>query len=359
MMTPLPQRQSLVSQALAILKEQIRSGTWDNWFPGEWDLCAQLKISRRTLRAALGQLEREGLLRAGKGRRRRVAVSSRRIRLGPSNNRVTLLTPEPLSILPPLSMFWIDELREHLHAAGCQLEVHFQRDPQAHPPIGTLEQLVKRTRASVWVLASYTAPVQQWFSRKGLPCLVVGSRHEGVALPSVDIGYRALSRHAAGLLLARGHTRLALLNPESGLAGDLESERGFLEAGEHFQRGGGEFLIGHHDGTRESVCKRLDALLQLRASPTGFLVSGANYALMTLCFLLGKGLRLPRDVALISRNEELFLNYALPSIAHYSANPTLLARKVSRIVMQLVRGGVSEPRDYRLMPEFVPGETLG
>ena len=357
-MTRLPQKQSLLAQTYAVLKEEIQAGAWARWLPGEWDLCEQLKVSRRTLRGALAQLEHEGLIKGGRGRRRQIRRAGKTVFTPPASNTVILLTSEQLALRPSFSMFLLDDLRQHLSAAGYRLEVHFHAANQARRPGPALEQLVKRAEPAGWLLSSMTAPTQRWFSQRGLPCVIIGSRHEGVALPSVDIDFRALCRHAAGLLLGKGHARLALLNPRSGLAGDIESERGFKEAIERFHPGG-QAIIAQHDGTAKGLCDRLQMVLRTQAPGTGLLVSGSKYALMTLCFLLRRGLRLPQDAALISRDEDAFMQYAIPTIAHYSANPTVLARKVSRIFLQLVRFGVNEPRDYRVMPRFVPGDTLG
>jgi hypothetical protein len=38
---------------------------------------------------------------------------------------------------------------------------------------------------------------------------------------------------------------------------------------------------------------------------------------------------------------------------------TLLARKISRLVLQQVQGGAGQPRQGLVMPSFVPGESLG
>ena len=357
-MTQLPQRQSLVAQTFAILKEQIQSGTWDRWLPREWDLCEQLKISRRTLRGALAQLEHEGLVKAGRGRRREISTPKRKASRQPPSNSVILLNSQPVSDKSSFTILWMDDLREHLAAAGYHLEVHFHRDRPGRKPSAALEQLVRDTRPAAWLLGSQTAQVQQWFSQRGLPCVIIGSRHEGVSLPSVDIDFRALGRHAAGLLLAKGCTRLILVDTPSGLAGDLECERGFKEAAARFQHRG-EAIIGHHDGTVEGLSGRLKMFFQRRRPRTGLVVTGSNYVLMTLCFLLRQGLRVPEDVALISRDDDVFMQYTIPTIAHYSAGPTVLARKVSRVFLQLVRFGVSEQRDYRVMPRFVAGESLG
>lgn len=359
-MIQLPQKQSLLAQTVAVLRDQIQSGAWPRWLPGEWDLCEQLKVSRRTVRGALAQLEHEDVVtKGGRGRRREVSSGGRAVLPPASSKTVILLTPRPLSVRPWFSAVYMDELRGQLSAAGYHMEVHFCGDHPGSRPGPALEQLVSRLRAACWLLPSYTAPVQQWFSQRRLPCVIVGSRHQGVELPSVDVDFRALGRHAAGLLLAKGHQRVVFLTPQSGLAGDLECERGFSEAARQFEHGRGEATVDYHDDTAAGVRKRLEALLQRRPPRIGFLVTGSNYALMTVGFLLRQGLRVPQEAALISSDEDVFMQYAIPSIAHYSASPTLLARKVSRVTLQLVRGGASELRDYRVMPHFVPGETLG
>jgi DNA-binding LacI/PurR family transcriptional regulator len=357
-MTSLPQKQSLVAQTYAILKEQIHAGVWEHWMPSEWELSEQLKVSRRTVRAALAQLEHGGLLKGGQGRQREITDQGKRFVPAASSDTVILLSSDQPTLQPSFSLFVMDDLRTHLNAANYRLEVHFHQDNRSHLPGAALTQLVRRTRPAGWVLASQTAPVQRWFSQRGLPCVILGSRHEGVSLPSVDIDFRALSRHATGLLLAKGCQRVALLIAQSGLAGDLESERGFKEAVKRFQHGG-EAVIGHHDGTIRGVCERLRLLLQRRPARTGFIVSGANYLMMTLCFLQRQGIRVPEDVALVSQDDDVFMQHAIPSIARYAVSPRLVARKVSRVLLQLTRYGLNETRDYRLMPRFVPGESMG
>lgn len=356
---PLPRRQSLVAQTVAFIKDQIQTGAWQEHFPSERKLCELLGVSRVTLRAALALLQRERLLEKDSGRRRRVMKQQRQALLAGARKNVILLTPAALHQLPPFEMYWIDHLREQLGEAGYHLEVHYQQACYGPRAPHALEELAQAARPAGWVLYRSTAPMQQWMSDRALPCVITGSRHGGVALPSVDLDHRALCRHAAGLLLARGHTRLAFVNPKSGLAGDLESEEGFKEGATAGGAQRAQVVIGHHDGSRENLCLRLNELLVRSAPPTGFLVSGSRSALTTLCFLMHRGLKLPKDVALISRNHDSFLEEVVPSIARYSCDPTLMARKISRTVLQLVRGDAGEPRPYHIMPRFVPGQTLG
>jgi hypothetical protein len=74
---------------------------------------------------------------------------------------------------------------------------------------------------------------------------------------------------------------------------------------------------------------------------------------------MDKGRKLPQEAALISRNHDSFLEEVVPTMAHYSCDPTLFARKISRTVLRLVQGDVAQPMAVRVMPRFVPGETLG
>ena len=304
-------------------------------------------------------LEREGWVKRQHGRRWEVTGCKSNMLRTASANHFVLLTPQPLHVLTPFAIYWIDNLREHLSEAGYHLEVCHERACYAPRPNRALEELAQRARPVGWVLCGTTAPVQQWFSKRGMPCVIAGSRHEDVALPSVDRDLPAACRHAVGMFFARGHSRLVLLNPKTGLAGDLECETSFRKAAVRFQPNASEVLIEHHDGTRDGVCRRLDALLQREQPPTGILVSGPKYAIAALGWLLHRRLRLPQDAALISRDDDPFLEFVVPTVARYSTEPTLFARKVSRTVLRLAQGVTLLPQDYRVMPQFVSGQTFG
>ena len=354
-----PRRTSLVAQTVSLLRDELQSGRWRLWLPGEHELCGQLHVSRVTLRAALAQLQREGWLRASQGQRRKILAKRAGARTMAVNRRVVLLTAEPLQTLPVFAVFWIDSLREQLSDANFHLEVHVSRSVYGARSSHALKALTDTIHPAAWVLYRSTGEMQRWFSAKGLPAVITGSRHPGIELPSLDADYRATCRHAAGQLLAKGHRRLVLLNPETGTGGELESEQGFHEAVTQTAAADVQAAVVRHDGTVAGICARLDALFKKPAPPTALLVSRPVHVLTVVGHLLRRGIKVPQDVALISRDDDSFLEHVVPSVARYSSNPSAFAQKLAKIVLEVAAGGGLAAADHRIMPHFLRGESFG
>jgi DNA-binding LacI/PurR family transcriptional regulator len=357
-MKQLPLRLSVVAQIAAFLKEGIKSHEWDKWLPSERELCSQLQVARMTLRAALKLLQNQGWIRTSPGKRTRIVARPRRPR-PVVRDRVLFLAPEAMECLRPFTILCISELRELLAQAGYHLEFHPTGALSGRGSVQVLESLLEQLRPAGCVLANSTHKLQEWFSNHRFPCVIVGSGHPTVDLSSVDVAYRAVCRHAVGQFLARGHRRLTFLNLGVDAAGDLESEHGFNEAVTQARLPGVQVAIVRHDGTVPTICRKLDLMLRQQNPPTALLISRPGHVLTVMGHLLRRGLRVPQDIALISRDYDSFLAEMVPSVARYVASPGLMARQVSRIVVKMARDGWVKPRKSLIMPEFVEGETLG
>lgn len=355
-MNEIPIRTSLVAQTKAILRRQIAAGVWQESLPSEVRLCGELQVSRITVRGALAELVAEKIVSSGRGQRRRILKRPKGTRSAPPK-RVVLLAPVPLAAMGRFELYWIDEVREHLADAGFQLQVHKDVTCSSNKPGKGLEMLRQQLNPAGWVLLQCGRATQQWFSKLGQPAVIAGSRHAGVNLPFVDLDYRALCRHAAGRFLARGHRRLAFVSLNSGLAGDLESEQGFLEATQSATPPA-KVVVLRHDRSPEDVIRRVDALLNRPDAPTGYLVSKAYHALTVIGCLRRRGVRVPEDVSVISRDSESYLAHTVPPMTHYAADPELLARNISRLLLKMIASGMVFPRECQIMPQFVAGGTL-
>lgn len=353
----LPRRLSLVAQTAQCLREQLRAGEWPECLPGERELGQRLQVSRHTLRAALEQLQREGLVGVSTRQRRRVL---QRPALPPpegaSSRVIAALSQRPLLAMSHASMFLVDELRASLARAGFQLDIHVRPSCFAARPARALEALVERAPAAAWLIFGSHEPVQRWFVRHRLPSLTIGSSAPGIGLPSVDLHYRAACRHAGGVLRRKGHRRIAMVLPEGAHGGDADSAAGLQEAMAGL--GPEAMLTLHHNGTPAHLIRVLDRALEQPRPPTAFIVARAVHVLTVLTHLQRRGCRIPQDIAVISRDDEAFLQHTTPVVARYAANPAQFAARVSTAARQLAETGALPPRALRLMPQWLPGETV-
>lgn len=353
-MSPIPQRTSLSAQTCRLLRERLAAGEWQETLPGEKELCRRLHVSRITLRTALAQLEDEGLLRVSKGRRREItADSSKPAALPFAPARVTLLSPVAHAQLTSVKLLWIDELREQLAASSLPLDFVVSAAVGGARPGRILRELAARHADTVWVLLRSSAQVQRWFAAQRLPVVVAGSLHPGADLPSVDIDYFATCRHAAGRLTARGCQRLGLVLPHDMLAGDRESEAGFRDGA-----GGCPVTLIQHDGTPDGLCRTLDAAMRAPQAPGGLLVCHSTHAITTLSHLLHHGWQVPRQVRLISRDDDPFLAHVTPALTRYTFSPAAYASHVARAVRRFLDGSTAPLPPDLLLPEFCDGATL-
>lgn len=347
-------RPSLPSQATDVLRAELSHGTWTGTLPGERVLCERLGISRPTLRTALSALRNEGLLEIVHGKPTRITGLPRRSQLS-STRDVRLLSPVPLHEMPPFMVCWVDKLRERLSAAGHTMELMVQKKAFSGRPERTLSRLVASLPPATWILFLSHPAMQRWFAHQHVPCVLAGSVASGVSLPSVDLDYRAICRHAAGFLKSKGRKRLVLVLPDNDSPGDLESEAGFNEAladstGIHAE-------IIRHEESPGDIQKKVRAALSAGVRADAFIVARSAHALTVLTCLLREGVRIPDDVALISRDDDAFLAHTTPTVARYRSDPDTWAKQMDRIVGSLSEGSPSKPQTIRLMPDFVRGQS--
>lgn len=351
-----PRRVSLVSLTARSLRESMLAGHWQGHLPGERELCARLQVSRHTVRAALAELKREGLLDVADRQRRRIKLSKSVLKKAAPSRVIAIITPRPLLSMSAASLVMVDELRDQLSRAGFSLEIHVSTACFTKRPERALESLTTRAPAAAWLLFGSLEPVQNWFLRRRLPCLVLGSSLAGVELPSVDADYRATCRHAGAMLRRLRHKSIAFIRTEGDYGGELESEHGLHEA---LQGEGAPVLhILRHNGTMAHVQALLDKVMQGPNPPSACLVARPAHVLTVMMHLMRQGLRIPQDMAVIARDDDVFLQHTVPAVSRYAAGHAQFARAVSRAVRQIVETGSLPPKAIRLMPEFVRGESL-
>jgi len=347
--------QSLTAQVAAVLRTEVRSGTWVQILPSERQLVERLAVSRKTIRKALGMLRSEGLIRTDR-RRASSLITRPPVRTSPIH-KVALLFPDSLDEARPFTVLWLNRLTALLNESGLQLEVFTGRRYFGTSAGNALKRLVELHPDRCWILARTHRAMQEWFVANRIPALVAGTSHAGIDLPSVDVDHRGLCRHAAIALLREGHSRLALFLDKAGRAGDDDSEQGFREGiatNSHAE----EPFIRRPDGSPASVIRELNHLQQLAAPPTAYLLASSFSYLTVLSALAAQGLRVPRDISLISRDEEPFLSHLQPNPARYATSPAKYATAIYQAIKRVLEHNTA-PFQLRITANFIKGGSVG
>jgi DNA-binding LacI/PurR family transcriptional regulator len=170
------------------------------------------------------------------------------------------------------------------------------------------------------------------------------------------VDYRAACRHAGGVLWRKGHRSVALVLQQDAYGGDEASEEGLREALSHLA--GTQLEVLRHDGTSGHLCELLDKCLQMRRPPTAFVVAGTMQVVTVMMHLTRRGKSIPRDVAVISRDDDPFLQAAVPPVARYAVDRGQFARRLALAARQLAETGSFPAHAIRLMPKLLKGETV-
>lgn len=361
-MLPVPKRLTLADQTATILRRALAEKEWTEALPSERNLCARLHVSRGTLRIALESLKSAGLIATSRGRATRPAATpsladaARRARRA---RRVCLVSSAPLGRFTSSALYMLAELRRLLEDEGVALDFTFNLRLAHGDPSRLLDRLAGQSRGDGWILHMSTPAMQAWFEQRGLPALIWGQPFEGVGLDSVSLHYRAICRHAAGMFRRMGHRRAMLLLPKDRWAGTVSSEVGFLEGFAQGKPGEEPPLMARHEPGRTGVLSLLDATFSRTGAPSGILVAHPNDVLTVLTHLMRRGLRIPRDVSLISRADDPALAHVAPSIACYSYSRDAFAASLARSILRILHEGRPAPGGRLIVPRFKPGDSLG
>ena len=345
---------------LQVLRREIAAGRWPKWMPTERVLSEQLQVSRRTIRSAMAQLSREGIVSShvGLGTRVLKRLSQKTSTSFKLERSVGLLTPEPIDSLQPYLMLWIDHLKSLLFNSGITLDIHTGHQFFRKGGGGGLQRLLKQHSHACWVLALSNETVQRWFCENKIPTIVAGMLHPGIDLPTVYLDTHALGKHATGHLLAAGHSKLLFLSELHPSPGAAAAECGFTEEVQRTSSRGVRGEVWHLEAEPQVYRRVVEKLLRQPSRVTGIVCLNPLAGATVVTALMRNGVRIPDDVSVITTYGDPFMRFLSPEPTRYSYRPNVFAKKIDRIVSQIVSGVTLTERSVRLMPSFIKGETL-
>ncbi len=101
--------------------------------------------------------------------------------------------------------------------------------------------------------------------------------------------------------------------------------------------------------------------LASRRPPTAFVILRSSVAATVhglLPFRFGR--RVPADVSVASLEDAPFMRHLVPTVARYHVDSGAVVQLVYSALGRQLSSGIREGWDHRpIIPEFVPGETMG
>ena len=343
---------SASEQLADYLKEEIRSRTWTGTMPGESWLVKNLQVGRDTVRAAMTHLEEAGVIASqGQGQHRRIVMNDGEYA---KSFRVTLILHGPR-----------DRHEEIVHDISFQLTQRgYQVDlaPRSLVELGMkperVAKMVMEAKTDAWVVGAASSEVLAWFAAHPAPAFALYGRFSQHPIAGIGPDKFPAYRAALHRLVALGHRRIVLLQPEEArkpriallarrILGEMEAQ-GITPGPYHipdWERGPA--------GLRECL-NQLFAL----TPPTALFIEEASEFIAVQQHLAKRGIFAPRDISLICSDDNPLFEWCEPAVSCIRWSTLPVVRRIVRWVDHVARGR-DDRRGSFSKAEFFEGGTIG
>jgi len=352
-------RPSLVLDVADALRRNIIEKRWVNFLPPTRLLARELLVSVPTIRAAERILFEEKIISIKQGMR--VRIIHRPEEVVHRESRPVIGIIQPPSNEETEDILIIRLVEEHLQQLGYSLEYLIESKLNLRRNAESIREVLEKSSAGLWVLVRASKLSQLAVQESGRKGYVVGTPYPDIDLPSLDLAFEAVGRHAARHLLRLRHRNFLIVGPPPRGPGDLDAVAAFIEEIQSAKLKGQPIRV-EHAMTSESPEKFLRDLSRVFArdqTPTAIFSISRKVSLTTLTWLLGSGRRIPGDVTVLNRDFSPLLSASVPSLGGYDVDPKTLSLRIARTIDRYFRVRFLKQPTVRVFPDFVPGGTVG
>lgn len=355
-------------QVRETLAQRIATGVYQvgQMIPSEHELCESFKVSRITIRQALGALATEGLLERHPGRG--TFVCERKKNDSGAQKVITLVLANAIGSFMAQVVRGVES---EVRAAGYDLHLAISHDSLDEESRLINEVIAKRVAGALLFTCDTEGPVNpncfQYLRVReaGIPLLLVDryitSLPVGYVVAADEAGMRKLTEH----MISLGHKRIGYMDHDVDVTSVADRRRGYTGA-----------LMDHllHPDVIIRVDKRRektgdsdlayqamkDFLQTHKKLPTAILGCNTYYAIGMMRALKEAGIRVPEDVALAGFDD-------LPEAAVLEVPLTVLrapveemGRLAAKKLLHLIeKGGTGEDVQIKLPGELIIRESCG
>lgn len=344
---------SATGQLAEYLKGEIRAGKWTERMPGESWLMTHLQVGRGTVRAAMAQLEKEGVLVShGQGKWRRIAMgwetsTTRKIRV-----RIFPYEKQDRGDIDSSSLL------SGLLEAGMDADFAGKSLKELGMQVDRVARYVNQNPADAWVVSAASREVLEWFAEQASPAMAMYGRHKDLpiaaAFPMMVPGQTA----AVQRLIDLGHKRIVMLTREERRKPQLSRpEQIFIEQLEAAGITTGDYNLPDWEESREGLGRLLNELFRV-SPPTALFFQEAQLFIAARTHLADRGIVAPRDVSLVVTDRDPSFGWCDPIPSHIEWDYRPVVRRIVRWAKNVAQGK-DDRRKTGTESKFVEGGTIG
>lgn len=344
---------TITGQVAAQLRQDLHAGRWSGTVPGISRLSEELGVSRKTVQAALCQLEQEGLLEGqGRGRNRRIVLPPDHA--PEAAMRIAMLDYDPPSSVEPYRL----ELDRRLKEVGYQAVEVPDTLLDLGMEVSRVRALVERIGADAWIVCAASRPVLEWFVDSGVPAFALFGRRRSLPIAGAGPDHEKAGREMIRRLIELGHRRIVILVRESERVGGVSQvERAKFEEMESHGIQTSRYNLPEWEDSANGFHQMLDELFRL-TPPTALIIDEPFLFHAAKEHLAQRGILAPADISLICSDPDPTFAWCRPSVTHVRWDHRLVVRRVIRWACNIAKGK-DDRRQTLTKAEFIEGGTVG
>ena len=188
------------------------------------------------------------------------------------------------------------------------------------------------------------------------PLVLIDRYYENTSLPFVTTNNYQGGLDATKHLLSRGHSRITCIQGVQSSMPNKERVRGYCRAMEEAGLAENINIVGNEFSVQNGYLEA-KLLMSREIRPTAIFTLSNTIMLGALKAIREAGLSVPQDVALISFDNNLYMDYMTPSITRISQPVEDMSKLAVKILLDKLNGESNCNSQLRLSPMMVAGES--